>query len=154
MVSTIDSPFIPSTATLSHLCDDPIYEKEIPYKIWTDSVSESVQRTNVKLNIAPDCPLTNIRNIDKKPELETWGFEWMHQEFPYHTGLHNADYVELTTQVQRDVLDRYLSCMSDFLREKLECAKVICWDWRVNMLWSFVHTVIPPNELSRLDAPR
>ena len=132
MTLVMEAPNIPTTATLSHLHDDPVYKEEIPYEIWADEISENTQRTNVELDIVPDCALRNVRSLrDERPKLEQWGFEWMHQDFPYHTGLHNADYVEFATQKQREVLDRYLNVMSDFLRDKLGCAKVVCWDWRV-----------------------
>lgn len=128
----MESSFIPTTATLSHLQDDPVYKEEMPYEIWADNVSEDAQRTNVELDIVPDCSLTDVRSLgNERPELDKWGFEWMYQDFPYDTGLHNADYVEFPTLKQRDVLDRYLNSMSDFLREKLGCAKAVCWDWRV-----------------------
>lgn len=67
----------PKTATLSHLSDDPVYKDEIPYEIWADKVSKDVQRTNVKLNVAPDCPLTDVRTLpeEDQPTLDTWGFE-------------------------------------------------------------------------------
>lgn len=128
----MESPFIPTTATLSHLRDDPVYKDEMPYEIWAENVSEGVQRTNVKLEIVSDCALTDIRTLgEKKPTLETWGFEWMHQNFPYDTGLHNADYFEYGMEKQLETLDRYLNCMSEFLQETLGCVKVVCWDWRV-----------------------
>ena len=131
-MTVMASPFIPSTATLSHLRDDPLYDGEMPYEIWSDNVSADVPRTNVKLNIVPDCPLTDIRSLGKEqPELETWGFQWLKQEFPYHTGLSNADYVDYPRQKQLDTLEMYLDTMSEFLREKLGCVKVVCWDWRV-----------------------
>ncbi|PMD15085.1 hypothetical protein NA56DRAFT_356977 [Hyaloscypha hepaticicola] len=127
------SPFIPTTATLSHLRDDAVYEEEMPYEIWSDNVSADVPRTNVKLNIVPDCPLTDIRTLGKKekPALETSGFQWLYQGFPYHTGLHSADYVDYPRQKQLDTLEKYLDAMSEFLREELGCVKVVCWDWRV-----------------------
>jgi len=79
-----------------------------------------------------DIPITDIRILGKeKPELETWGFQWLYQDFPYHTGLHNADYVNYPRQKQLDTLEKYLNTMSDFLQEKLGCEKVVCWDWRV-----------------------
>lgn len=132
MALTMEAPFIPTTATLTHLRDDPIYKEEMPYEIWADNVSESTQRTNVELDIVPDCPLTDVRSLgDERPALEKWGFEWIFQDFPYDTGLHSADCVDLETAKQRDVLGRYLNTMSDFLREKLGCEKVLCWDWRV-----------------------
>lgn len=129
----VKSPYIPSTAALSHLRDDPIYADEMPYEIWADNVSADIQRTNVKLQIVPDCPLTDTRSLDseEKPKLETWGFQWLHQDFPYHSGLHSADYVDYPRLKQLDILDNYLNTMSDFLREKLGCEKVVCWDWRV-----------------------
>ncbi|EHK20636.1 uncharacterized protein TRIVIDRAFT_223951 [Trichoderma virens Gv29-8] len=124
---------LPTTARLSHLCDDPIYKEEVPYEIWADNVPKDIERTNVKLNIVPDCPLTDIRGLDDedKPQLETCGFQWFHQDFPYHTGLHGADDVNTTTQAQSNTLDGYLTTMSDFLSERLGCEKVVCWDWRV-----------------------
>ncbi|KAH6839444.1 hypothetical protein B0I37DRAFT_386458 [Chaetomium sp. MPI-CAGE-AT-0009] len=123
----------PTTARLSHLLEDPIYNQEVPYEIWADKVSRDVERTNVKLNIVPDCPLTDARSLseDDKPRLETCGFQWFHQDFPYHTGLKSADDVRTDTQEHRDMLDRYLTTMSDFLCEKTGCEKVVCWDWRV-----------------------
>ena len=128
----MESPLIPTTAALSHLRDDPVYNEEMPYEIWADNVSDDAQRTNVELDIVPDCSLTDVRSLSgERPELEKWGFEWMHQDFPFHTGLHNAEYVEYPTLKQRDVLDQYLNSMSEFLRERLGCAKAVCWDWRV-----------------------
>jgi hypothetical protein len=123
---------LPTTAILSHLCDDPVYKDEIPYEIWADNVRSDVERTNVKLDLVPDCPLTNARSLSDhdKPTLETCGFQWFHQDFPYHTGLQSADDVRTDTQEHRDALDRYLTTMSDFLREKIGCEKVVCWDWR------------------------
>ena len=95
---------LPTTATLSHLSDDPIYKTEMPYEIWADSIADNVPRTNVKLNIIPDCPLTDIRTIageENKPKLESWGFQWMHQDFPYHSGLHSASDVDTSTRPWR-----------------------------------------------------
>jgi hypothetical protein len=133
------SPFIPTTATLSHLRDDAMYEEEMPYEIWSDNVSADVPRTNVKLNIVPDCPLTDIRTLGKKekPALETSGFQWFYQGFPYHTGLHSADYVDYPRQKQLNTLEKYLDAMSEFLREELGCVKVVCWDWRVDTHFCF-----------------
>lgn len=126
----------PTTARLSHLLDDPIYKQEIPYEIWADNISSDVERTNVKLNIVPDCPLTDARDLSEedKPRLETCGFQWFHQDFPYEMGLRSADDVRTDTQEHRDILDRYLNTMSDFLCEKIGCEKVVCWDWRVYFL--------------------
>lgn len=127
---------LPTTANLSHLSDDPIYKEEIPYEIWANNVPEGAQRTNVKLNIVSDCELTDIRTLDdnSRPELETWGFQWFHQEFPFETGLSSVDDVGTSTAEQRAALDEYLAKMSDFLRERLGCEKVLCWDWRVRSL--------------------
>jgi hypothetical protein len=124
---------IPTTARLSHLQDDLVYEEEIPYEIWADNVPDGIQRTNVKLNIVPDCPLTDVRSLaeEDRPELETFGFQWMHQDFPHQAGISRADDVSTATQEQRYSLDRYLDTMSAFLREKVGCERVMCWDWRV-----------------------
>ncbi|KAK4208504.1 hypothetical protein QBC37DRAFT_379037 [Rhypophila decipiens] len=124
---------LPTTARLSHLLDDPIYKDEIPYEIWADKVASDVERTNVRLNIVPDCPLSDVRSLDDadKPQLDTCGFQWFRQDFPYDAGIHCADDVRTDTQAQRDALDRYLNTMSDFLCETVGCEKVLCWDWRV-----------------------
>lgn len=132
IVHTMISPFIPTTATLSHLQDDPIYDEERPYEIWADNVSADIQRTNVKLNIVPDCALTDIRTMGSgTPTLGTFGFQWLYQDFPYQTGLHSADYIDLPREKQLDTLEKYLNEMSGFLEERLGCVKVVCWDWRV-----------------------
>jgi hypothetical protein len=132
----MESRYIPKTATLSHLRDDRVYEEEMPYEIWADNVSADIQRSNVKLDLVSDIPVTDVRTLGEgKPELETWGFQWLSQDFPYHTGLHNADYVDYPRHKQLETLEKYLNTMSDFLREKLGCEKVVCWDWRVYMYY-------------------
>ena len=151
----MESPSIPTTATLSHLRDNALYKEEMPYEIWADNLSENAPRTNVELDIVPDCSLTDIRNLgNERPKLENGGFEWMYQEFPFHTGLHSADYVEYPLPKQRDVLDRYLNSMSDFLREKLGCEKVVCWDWRVGTEDVFLCHRAHGDVLPRSDAQR
>ncbi|KAJ5959310.1 uncharacterized protein N7479_006460 [Penicillium vulpinum] len=125
------SVLLPTTARLSHLCDDPIYKTERPYEIWADDVADNVPRTNVRLEYIPDCPLTDIRTVENKPVLETSGFEWMKQDFPFQTGLRTVDDVEIQMEEQGPVLDNYLSTMSEFLKQRLGCQKVVCWDWRV-----------------------
>ncbi|KAK4864957.1 hypothetical protein LT330_001580 [Penicillium expansum] len=122
---------LPTTARLSHLRDDPIYKTERPYEIWADDIADNVPRTNVRLDYVPDCPLTDVRTVENKPELDTSGFEWMKQDFPFQTGLRTVDDVEMQIEEQRAVLDNYLSTMSEFLRQRLGCEKVVCWDWRV-----------------------
>ncbi|KAF2009095.1 hypothetical protein BU24DRAFT_415441 [Aaosphaeria arxii CBS 175.79] len=127
----MNDPTLPTSATLSHLVDDPIYEEEEPYEIWADDLPVNVARTNVKLEIIPYCPLTDVRSIDEKPQLEKFGFEWMHQDFPHHAGLHSSDCVDLKPREQQNVLDAYVASMSDFPQEQLKCFQVVCWDWRV-----------------------
>ncbi|KAH6718667.1 hypothetical protein BKA61DRAFT_473338 [Leptodontidium sp. MPI-SDFR-AT-0119] len=123
---------VPVTATLSHLSDDPIYKEEMPYEIWADNVADDTPRTNIKLNIFPDCALTDVRTLHgEKPALDSWGFGRFHQSFPYETGPYSAEYVNLPREKQLDVLEKYLETMSGFLREQLGCEKVVCWDWRV-----------------------
>lgn len=132
--SNISTVALPTTARLSHLLDDPIYKEEVPYEIWADKVPKDVERTNVRLNIVPDCPLTDVRALDDadEPRLDTCGFQWFRQGFPYEAGIHTADDVRTDIQEQRDALDRYLNTMSDFLCETVGCERVLCWDWRVS----------------------
>lgn len=123
----------PTTARLSHLLNDPLYKEEIPYEIWANKLSKDAERTNVKLNIVPDCALIDIRDLEgaSQPQLESHGFQWFHQEFPVDAGLKGADDVSTATPEQREGLDRYLATMSTFIRDQLGCEKTICWDWRV-----------------------
>ena len=125
---------LPTSAQLNHLRDDPVYHDEVPYEIWADNFPEDTPRTNVRLNLVPGCPLTDVRSIadeSQRPTLATAGFEWMHQKFPRETGLWGADDVNTATPAQRQALDRYLVTMAAFLQERLGCAKAVCWDWRV-----------------------
>lgn len=119
--------------SMSHLCDIALYQEEIPYEIWKDDVKEDVQRTNVKLKVIRDIQLTDIKSLEStdKPELETHGFEWFHQQYPTECGIKSADDVATASPEQRECISRYLRSMTQTLKENYGCVKVICYDWRV-----------------------
>jgi hypothetical protein len=132
MAVALEAPFIPTSATLSHLVDDLLYKDEVPYEIWANSVPDNIPRTNVKLEVIDDCSLTDINNLDEQPQLETHGFQWFHQDYPHNTGLCDSSFVDLPADQQRQILKRYVESMSEFLNKELGCDKVLCWDWRVS----------------------
>ncbi|KAM3547704.1 hypothetical protein MY1884_009469 [Beauveria asiatica] len=51
----------PLTASLSHLCDLPLYKKETPYEIWAENIDSTITKTNVKLEIVHNCALHDVR---------------------------------------------------------------------------------------------
>lgn len=122
----------PTFASLAHLCKDPQYHEEAPYEVWADEIPAQLPRTNVKLELIHDVPVSDIRTLgDRKPKLETHGFEWLHHPFPTGTGIKGADDISFGTPDRRQGLEMYLASTINMLKDRLGCEKVLCWDWRV-----------------------
>lgn len=134
----------PSTASLSHLRDLPLYQDEIPYEIWADNFPADQPRTNVQNEIVHGCALTDVRELNEsRPHIEQHGFEWISSPFPTHTGITSVDDIGFQTQAQQQALQEYLASISDLLRGRFGCQKVLCWDWRVRRSRSTVPREAP-----------
>ncbi|KAJ3496067.1 hypothetical protein NLG97_g2938 [Lecanicillium saksenae] len=135
----------PSVASLSHLCDLPLYKKETPYEIWAENIDPEITKTNVELEIVHDCVLHDVRlPSTDQPSLETHGFEWAHRPFPTECGIKTANDVGFSDIVQQESLIKYIESTFTFIKEKYGCTKVMCWDWRVRRSKS-THPRTKPN---------
>lgn len=122
----------PVYVRMSHMKELPLYKTEIPYEIWAENFPSNGNRTNVELQIVDDIALTDVRKLQgSKPSLDTHGFEYIHQKFPEHCGIRNADDIGSSGPDQADRIAKYLENMIDLLQETYGCSKVLCFDWRV-----------------------
>lgn len=134
MAETTESGTI--LASLNHLKDDPLYQKERPYEIWLDEAPEGLPKTNVQFELHHNIPVTDTRSVGLHEfNVEDQGFQFLHQPFPDQFVISGSDAANSSPE-QREAILGYLEYMAGFLCQSLGGTKAVCYDWRVSLRFS------------------
>ena len=122
-------------ATLTYLSKKAEYDREKVYEIWQTNEPSEIPRTNSHFTDHAKVLIKNIREHKLELGLDTTGFDFFD-----HTSRALPSSADLVSTNTSERLFAYLDECIEVVRERLSADAVVCFDWRVNLLFCrFLH---------------
>jgi hypothetical protein len=116
--------------------DLPVFENEVPYELFGYPLPTSDRITNIDFETIEGINITDVRELEIEPSLETTGFKYIKHKS--RCTLEPKYFESAGTSIGGNpvVLD-YLDETIDLVKSELNTEKVICFDWRVRLQYCF-----------------